>query len=73
VEQADLKLDSPAVVGLGFGGGTAAEMAMMWRHEIARIVSVGAMGFLPRNGEILDQFLNCRANSGSARAVGDQS
>jgi pimeloyl-ACP methyl ester carboxylesterase len=53
----DLKLDSLAVVGLGFGGWIAAEMAMMCRHEISRMVLVGAMGFLPKSGEILDQFL----------------
>lgn len=46
-----------AVVGLGFGGWIAAEMAMMCHHSMSRMVLVGAMGILPRSGEILDQFL----------------
>jgi pimeloyl-ACP methyl ester carboxylesterase len=54
---ADLKLDSIAVVGLGFGGWIAAEIAMMCRHAFAQMVLVNAMGMLPQRGEILDQFL----------------
>jgi pimeloyl-ACP methyl ester carboxylesterase len=53
----ELKLDSTALVGLGFGGWIAAEMAMMCQHVISRLVLVGAMGILPKSGEILDQFL----------------
>lgn len=53
----DLKLDSPAAVGLGFGGWIAAELAMMCPHAFARIVLVNPMGMLPRSGEIFDQFL----------------
>ena len=52
-----LNLDSTSMVGLGFGGWIAAEMAMMCRHTISRLVLVGAMGILPKSGEILDQFL----------------
>jgi pimeloyl-ACP methyl ester carboxylesterase len=54
---ADLKLDSITVVGLGFGGWIAAEIAMMCRHAFARMVLVNAMGMLPERGEIFDQFL----------------
>jgi pimeloyl-ACP methyl ester carboxylesterase len=54
---ADLKLDSIPVVGLGFGGWIAAEIAMMCRHAFARMVLVNAMGMLPQRGEVLDQFL----------------
>lgn len=54
---ADLKLDLLAVVGLGFGGWIAAEMATMCHHGISQMVLVGAMGLLPKGGEILDQFL----------------
>jgi pimeloyl-ACP methyl ester carboxylesterase len=54
---ADLKLDSIAVVGLGFGGWIAAEIAMMCRQAFARMVLVNAMGMLPKRTEILDQFL----------------
>jgi pimeloyl-ACP methyl ester carboxylesterase len=54
---ADLKLDSITVVGLGFGGWVAAEIAMMCRHAFARMVLVNAMGMLPERGEIFDQFL----------------
>ena len=54
---ADLKLDSTAIVGLGFGGWIAAEMATMCHHGISKMVLVGAMGLLPKSSEILDQFL----------------
>ena len=45
------------MVGLGFGGWIAAELAMMCHHAISHLVLVNAMGFQPREGEILDQFL----------------
>src|SRR5579863_1369250 len=54
---ADLKLDSIAAVGLGFGGWIAAEIAMMCPHGFSRMVLVNAMGMLPKRAEILDQFL----------------
>ena len=52
-----LGIDSTAVVGLGFGGWVAAEIATMCRHQFNRMVLVGAVGLQPLDGEILDQFL----------------
>jgi pimeloyl-ACP methyl ester carboxylesterase len=46
-----------AMVGLGFGGWIAAEMAMMCPHGFSHMALVNPMGFQPRQGEILDQFL----------------
>jgi pimeloyl-ACP methyl ester carboxylesterase len=45
------------MVGLGFGGWVAAELAMMCHHAISHLVLVNPMGYQPREGEILDQFL----------------
>ena len=45
------------VVGLGFGGWIAAEMAMMCHHAFSHMVLVNPLGCQPRQGEILDQFL----------------
>ncbi len=44
-----------ALVGLGFGGWIAAEMATMAPRDLRRLVLVGAMGIKPPEGEILDQ------------------
>ena len=52
-----LGIDSTAVVGLGFGGWVAAEMATMSLHLFNHIVLVGAVGLQPPDGEIVDQFL----------------
>jgi pimeloyl-ACP methyl ester carboxylesterase len=52
-----LDLGPIALVGLGFGGWIATEMAMMCHHGISRLVLVNPMGFQPQHGEILDQFL----------------
>ena len=52
-----LGLPSATVVGLGFGGFVAAEMATMSQERIARLVLVGAPGLQPRDGEILDQMM----------------
>ena len=52
-----LRLDRVQVVGLGFGGWIAAEMATMCQSELERMVLVGAMGIQPSEGEIVDQFL----------------
>jgi pimeloyl-ACP methyl ester carboxylesterase len=52
-----LGLDSPALVGLGFGGWIAAEMATMSPGRLGRLVLVGAMGIHPPAGEIFDQAL----------------
>lgn len=46
-----------AVVGLGFGGWIAAEMATMAPRAFRRLVLVGAMGLKPERGEIADQAL----------------
>ena len=48
---------SVAVVGLGFGGWIAAEMATMAPRQFRRLVLVGAMGIKPERGEITDQAL----------------
>jgi pimeloyl-ACP methyl ester carboxylesterase len=53
----DLQLNSLYLVGLGFGGWIAAEMATMCHHQFNRLILVGAMGVQPPQGEILDQFL----------------
>lgn len=53
----DLKLDGVTVVGLGFGGWIAAEMATMAPQSFKRLILVGAMGVQPGDGEILDQAL----------------
>jgi pimeloyl-ACP methyl ester carboxylesterase len=57
--QALTKLDLPRVtlVGLGFGGFVAAEMATMSPERLDRLVLVGAPGHQPREGEILDQMM----------------
>ena len=52
-----LGLDSLPVVGIGFGGWVAAEMATMCQHQFDRMVLVGAVGVQPSEGEIVDQFL----------------
>lgn len=53
----DLRLSSLSIVGLGFGGWIAAEMATMDHHQLKKLVLVSAMGMQPSRGEILDQFL----------------
>src|SRR3984893_6924386 len=54
---ADLGADSASLIGLGFGGGIAAEMATMAPREFHRLVLVGAMGIKPPQGDILDQAI----------------
>lgn len=46
-----------SLVGLGFGGWIAAEMATMAPRALRRLVLVGAMGIKPERGEIADQAL----------------
>lgn len=53
----DLKLDNPSLVGLGFGGWVAAEMASMSLSQYKRLALVGAMEIQPNEGEIVDQFV----------------
>ena len=46
-----------SIVGLGFGGWIAAEMATMAPRAFSRLVLVGAMGIKPERGEIADQAI----------------
>ena len=50
----ELRLSNVALVGLGFGGWIAAEMATMAPADVPRLVLVGAMGIKPPQGDILD-------------------
>jgi pimeloyl-ACP methyl ester carboxylesterase len=50
-------LASITLVGLGFGGWIAAEIAIMCPHGFSHLVLANPMGLQPREGEILDQFL----------------
>ncbi len=52
-----LDLDGVTLVGLGFGGFIAAEMATLNDRRLSRLVLVGAAGIKPQQGEILDQML----------------
>ena len=53
----ELKLRNAALVGLGFGGWVAAEMASMAPNDLSHLVLVGAMGIKPPQGDILDQAI----------------
>ncbi len=46
-----------ALVGCGFGGWVAAELAAMWPEGLSHLLLVGAAGILPERGRILDQVL----------------
>ena len=52
-----LGLSNASLIGLGFGGWIAAEMATFAPSDARRLVLVGPMGVKPPNGEILDQAL----------------
>lgn len=54
---ARLAQEPVTIVGLGFGGWVAAELATMQPSRLRRLVLVSPMGLLPREGEIFDQFL----------------
>ena len=54
---AERDLGPLSLVGLGFGGWIAAEMATMAPRALRRLVLVGAMGIRPEQGQILDQAL----------------
>ncbi|MBV9860679.1 MAG: alpha/beta hydrolase [Alphaproteobacteria bacterium] len=54
---AELDLDRVALVGLGFGGWIAAEMAALAPRDFHRLVLVGAMGVKPPEGDIFDQAI----------------
>jgi len=51
---ARLEVRDAALVGLGFGGWIAAEMASMAPADLSRLVLVGATGIKPPQGDILD-------------------
>src|SRR5581483_3830450 len=53
-----LDLQDVSLVGLGFGGYIAAELATMAPAQFRRLVLVGAMGLQPREGAIHDQALD---------------
>jgi pimeloyl-ACP methyl ester carboxylesterase len=53
----DLGIERPSLVGLGFGGWIAAEMATMAPTDFHRLVLVGAMGVKPPEGDIFDQAI----------------
>ena len=53
----DLGVERTSLIGLGFGGWIAAEMATMAPRDFHRVVLVGAMGLKPSDGDILDQAI----------------
>jgi len=53
----DLGIERPSLVGLGFGGWIAAEMATMMPDRVHRLALVGAMGLKPPDGDIFDQAI----------------
>jgi pimeloyl-ACP methyl ester carboxylesterase len=53
----DLGLPQATLVGLGFGGWIAAEMATFAPADTPRLVLAGAMGIKPPHGNIMDQAL----------------
>jgi len=54
---ADRGVTGHSLVGLGFGGWIAAEMATMAPRDLKGLVLVGAMGLKPPEGDILDQAI----------------
>ncbi len=52
-----LDLEGVTLVGLGFGGFVAAELAAINESRLGALVLVGAAGLKPVEGEILDQML----------------
>ncbi len=54
---ADLGVERASLVGLGFGGWIAAEMAALAPRDFHRLVLVGAMGVKPPEGFIFDQAI----------------
>jgi pimeloyl-ACP methyl ester carboxylesterase len=53
----DLGIERTSLIGLGFGGWIAAEMATMAPGAFHRLVLVGAMGVKPPEGDIFDQAI----------------
>lgn len=54
---AELGIAKAALVGLGFGGWVAAEMATMAPRDVPKLVLVGPMGIKPPEGDIFDQAI----------------
>lgn len=54
---ADLGLSRVSLIGLGFGGWIAAEMASMAPATYEKLILVGAMGIKPPEGDIADQSI----------------
>jgi pimeloyl-ACP methyl ester carboxylesterase len=54
---AELGVADAALLGLGFGGWIAAEMASLAPRDFRKLVLVGAMGIKPPDGEIMDQAI----------------
>ena len=54
---ARLDLVDVKLVGLGFGGYVAAELATMNPSTLAHLILVGAAGLQPKTGEIMDQMM----------------
>ena len=54
---AELQVDHPALLGLGYGGWIAAEMASSAPRDFSHVALVGPMGMKPPEGDILDQAL----------------
>ncbi len=54
---AELGLEKPALLGLGFGGWVAAEMATMSPKALSKLVMAGPFGIKPNEGFILDQAI----------------
>jgi pimeloyl-ACP methyl ester carboxylesterase len=54
---AELGVERASLVGLGFGGWVAAEMAALAPRDFHRVVLVGAMGVKPPEGDIFDQAI----------------
>ena len=52
-----LGVERASLIGLGFGGWIAAEMATMAPREFHRLILVGAMGLKPPQGDIFDQAI----------------
>ena len=54
---AELGIERASLVGLGFGGWIAAEMAALAPRDFHRLALVGAMGVKPPEGDIFDQAI----------------
>ena len=53
----ELGINKASLVGLGFGGWIAAEMASMAPADLGKLILVGPMGIKPPEGDILDQAI----------------